>query len=89
MTAKILIGALAAASLAGTAYAGGDVEVGKAKFDEICEECHYDDDFSGESADDIAGMIQAIVDGETDHKGDIAGLTAEEIAGLAAFYASK
>lgn len=89
MRTKFLMGAFVMASLCGTAFAEGDVAMGKAKYDEACEECHYDDDFSGESAADIAGWIQEIVDGEVDHKGDIAGLTAEEIASLAAFFASK
>ena len=89
MNAKILLGTFAAMLACGPAFAGVDVAAGKAKYDETCEECHYDDDFSGESADDIAALIQAIVDGETKHRGDIAGLTAKEIADLAAFFASK
>lgn len=68
--------------------AEGNIDAGKAKFDAKCEECHYDDDFSGESASEIAGLIQAIVDG-ADHKSDLSKLSAETVADLAAFFASK
>lgn len=74
---------------AGTAHAGGDTEAGAALFESVCGECHYEDDFSGESAADIAAMIKPIVDGEEEHDEDISKLSADDIANLAAYFASQ
>ena len=89
MRTRMLLGAISLVFIGSQALAEGDVAAGKAKYDAECEECHYDDDFSGETAADIAAWIQEIVDGDTEHKSDLAGLSAEDIANLAAFYASK
>lgn len=70
------------------AYAGGDVEAGKAKFDEICSECHYEDDFAGETQEDMVGLVKSVVAGEVDHKKDLSGLSEEDIANVAAYFSS-
>lgn len=70
------------------AYAGGDAEAGKATFEEICADCHYEDDFAGESEEDIMGMINGVASGEVEHKGDLSGLSKEDLANVAAYYAS-
>ena len=59
------------------------------KFNAQCEECHFDDDFSGEAEADIAALINNVVNGTTDHKADLSALTADDVANLAAFFASK
>lgn len=65
-----------------------DAGAGKAVFEANCAECHYEDDFAGESEADVLGMIEAVK--EADHKGkeETAGLSADDAANLAAFWAS-
>ena len=73
----------------GAAAQAGDAGAGEAVYQEACGDCHFEDDFAGSSADDITGMMTAIKDGTTDHKGgDLAGLSDEDIANLAAYFAS-
>ena len=71
-----------------TAYAGGDMAAGKGTFEAGCADCHYEGDFAGESMDDIKALIKGVVSGEVDHKGDLSGLSDEEVANLAAYFAS-
>lgn len=69
--------------------AGGDADAGAAVFENTCGECHYEDDFTGESAEDIAAMVKAVVAGETEHDEDLSGLSAEDIANVSAYFASQ
>lgn len=71
-----------------SAHADGHMEVGKAKFEAVCADCHYEDHFAGTAEDEIKGMIKAVAAGEVEHDEDLSGLTDEEIQGLAAFFAS-
>lgn len=87
---KVLITAASFLLIASaSAQAGGDAEAGAATFENVCSECHYEDDFTGESAEDIAGMIKAVVAGETEHDEDLSSLSAEDIANVAAYFASQ
>jgi len=70
------------------ALADGHMEAGKAKFEEVCADCHYNDDFAGTPKDEIKGMIKAVAAGEVEHDEDLSGLTDEEIGALAAYLAS-
>jgi mono/diheme cytochrome c family protein len=70
------------------ALADGHMEAGKAKFEAVCADCHYNDDFAGTSKDEIKGMIKAVAAGEVEHDEDLSGLTDEEIKALAAYMAS-
>lgn len=70
------------------ALADGHMEAGKAKFEAVCADCHYNDDFAGTPRDEIKGMIEAVAAGEVEHDEDISGLTEEEIGALAAYLAS-
>ena len=70
------------------AFANGDAEAGKEQFEDQCERCHYEDDYAEEPEAVIQAKIQAIVDGETRHRGDFSDLTEEEVANLAAYFAS-
>ncbi len=83
-----MLAALPLMFLGASAYAGGDVEAGKAKFDEICSECHYEDDFAGETEEDMVGLIKSVVGGEVDHKKDLSGLSEQDIANVAAYFSS-
>jgi mono/diheme cytochrome c family protein len=74
---------------AGAAQAGGDAAAGQAVFENVCAECHYEDDYSGKSQEEIAGMIQAILDGETEHEDQELKLTAEEVANVSAYFAAN
>lgn len=75
-------------ALWGSTALAGDAEAGKATFEAKCGECHYEDDFAGESAEDITAMIKSVTGGEVEHKGDASGLSDDDVANIAAFWAS-
>jgi len=83
---------LAAAPLLfwGSVSTAGDVAAGKAAFDANCGECHYEDDFSGESVEDIMGMINGVKSGEVEHKGseETAAVSDADLANIAVYWAS-
>ena len=70
------------------AIAGGDKEAGAMVYEEKCSECHYEDDFAGESEADILAMIKAVASGETEHEDGPPAVEESEMANLAAYYAS-
>jgi len=74
----------------GSVSTAGDVAAGKTAFDANCGECHYEDDFAGESVDDIKGMIDGIKSGEVEHKGseEMAAVSDADLANIAAYWAS-
>lgn len=88
MKAKIVSIASAALLFAAAGWAGDEVAAGKAAFEANCGECHYEDDFAGETKEDIAALIKGVVDGKVEHQGDAGELTDEDIAALAAYFAS-
>jgi len=83
---KIWIAMAAPLMLFGTAaYAGGDAAAGEAVYnDQGCADCHYEDDFAGVPADEIKTMLKEA----TDHDPDLSGLSDEDVANLAAYFAS-
>lgn len=89
MKKLILLAALPFAFFASAAAADGHMEVGKAKFEAICSDCHYEDHFAGTSEDEIKSLIEAVRAGEVEHDEDLSGLTDDEVKGLAAFFASQ
>jgi len=72
----------------GGSASAADAEAGKAVFEANCADCHYEDDFAGESADSIVARIKSVTGGQMEHKGDASGLSDEDIANIAAFWAS-
>ena len=70
-------------------FAEGDADAGKATYEDDCANCHYEDDFADEAESDLATMLAAIRSGETRHRPPLKDLTDEEIANLAAFFASQ
>ena len=73
----------------GAAWAGGDVDAGKAAFESKgCADCHYEDDFAGVAKADIKGMLKGVMAGEVEHDADLSGLSGEDVANLAAYFAS-
>ncbi len=50
-----------------------------------CLECHYADDFKGEAAENIAQLIRNNAKQDSEHPADLSGLSAEEIAEIAAY----
>lgn len=75
--------------LGSAAWAGGDVDAGKAAFESNgCADCHYEDDFAGVAKADIKGMLKAVAAGEVEHDADLSGLSDEDVANLAAYFAS-
>jgi hypothetical protein len=88
MYKKLGLMTLGALFLTGSAIAdehGG----GEALYQEQCANCHFEDDFSGESADAIAGMIKGIKAGDTKHNPKLSDLADEDIMKLAEYFASQ
>jgi cytochrome c553 len=79
--------ALPLAALSGAALAG-DVEAGKAKA-EFCMECHFEDDFAGQSAAEIEALIRAALAGEIKHDAEIKDLAEADIPDVAAWFAHE
>ena len=75
-------------ALWGLSASAADVEAGKTVFEAACADCHYEDDFSGESAADITAMIKSVAGGKVEHKADASGLSDADIENIAAFWAS-
>jgi cytochrome c553 len=66
-----------------------DVAAGKAVAEEHCGECHYAEDWEGETADDIAALIKGVKTGELKHKsGEPKELSDADIANIAAYWAT-
>jgi mono/diheme cytochrome c family protein len=65
----------------------GDAAAGKTLAEAQCGECHYAEDWEGESAEDIAALIKAVADGSAKHKGKVE-LSDAEIANVAAYWAT-
>lgn len=87
-TNKLLVAA-SIAIVCVPAFAHGDAAAGKANFEEACERCHFADDYADEAESVIEAMILAIMNGETNHRASLSGLTADDAANLAAFFASQ
>lgn len=79
---------LGALFLAGTA-AADDHGGGEALYQDQCANCHFEDDFSGESVEAIAGMIKGIKAGDIKHNPNLADLSDEDIKKLAEYFASQ
>ena len=88
MTGRLIGFAVAAYFVAGISWADDAVDAGRATFDRICTECHYEDDFSGSSRQEILARIQQVAAGEAEHEVDLSVLSNEEMADLADFFAS-
>lgn len=79
--------ALAILVFPGLSTAGdADADAGKAKA-EPCMECHYADDFAGESKDAIQALIKNSASDGSEHPSDNKGLSEEDLADIAAFFA--
>ena len=83
------IGCVMFAMLILAAPAIAEDDGGMALYEEQCSKCHFEDDFSGESEEAIAGMINGIIAGEVDHKSELTGLSEEDVKKLAAYFASQ
>lgn len=88
MYRKLGLTAVGALFFAGFA-AADDHAGGEAIYLDKCANCHFEDDFSGQSAEDIAAMIKGIKSGETKHGADLSGLSDEDIKKVAEYYASQ
>lgn len=78
----ILTAAAALAVMAGPTHAGD----GKAAFEKECGECHYADDFAGETKEDLMGLFKVIA-GSEDHP-DISGVSGKDLSAIAGYLAS-
>jgi cytochrome c553 len=84
-----LIATAAALALFGHAVqADQQVEAGKAMFERICSQCHYEDDFAGKTSQDILDLIKQMAAPGSEHKFNLGGLSEGEMAELAAYFAS-
>lgn len=75
---------LAGGSAMADAHGGGE-----AIYQDQCANCHFEDDFSGESADAIATMIKGIKSGDTKHNPKLTDLSDEDIMKVAEYFASQ
>jgi len=73
---------------AGTVRAGEEVTGGRTLFESTCSECHYEDDFAGKSQAEILNEIKQFATVERKHKIDLSKLSENEMADVAAFFAS-
>jgi cytochrome c553 len=74
-------------AFSGAALAG-DVAAGKEKA-EWCLDCHFEDDFAGQSAAEIEALIRAALAGAVSHDAAIKDLAEEDIADVAAWFAHE
>ena len=74
---------------AGLAFAEGDAEAGGAIFESKCGSCHYEDDFSGKSAQEVLAQINEQAAPGAKHMFKLSRLTEQEMADIAAFFDSK
>ena len=88
MKASFILASAALSLIAGMARADEPVIAGRATFERICGECHYEDDFAGKTGEEILGLIEQVSGGTIEHELDLSGLSKGEMADLAAFYAS-
>lgn len=82
---------LVAATVAGFAFGStalADAAAGKAKFDEVCSDCHEPADFKGKPAAELSQKMKDISAGKMKHKGKVK-LTDAEIADLIAHLGAK
>ena len=83
MRSITILTAAAAPAVVGSPALAGD---GKAAFEKECGECHYADDFAGETKEDLMGLIKAMA-GSEDHP-DISGVSGKDLSAIAAYLAS-
>lgn len=67
--------------------AAADIAAGKAAANAKCVQCHEADDWEGESAASLEGLIRDIVAGKVKHKNKLT-LSPAEIADIAAYWGS-
>ncbi len=88
MKTNLIIASAALSVIAGIARADEPVSAGRATFERVCEECHYEDDFAGKTRQEILSRIEQVAGGDIEHERDLSGLSEGELVGLAAFFAS-
>ncbi len=71
------------------ATAQGDIAEGERVFVDVCENCHYKDDFADEADSVLEPILLAILNKEIRHRGGFRGLTEDDVANLAAFLAEQ
>lgn len=79
-----IVFAIAVLSCTGAASAA-DIAAGRAAAQSKCVQCHEADDWDGESAASLEGIIRDIVAGKVKHKTKL-DLTPAEIANIAAYW---
>lgn len=87
MKTGIAIAVMAASLAFGTSAHAADAAT-KAKFEEVCSECHEVDEYADQTADELEKSIKGIVAGTVKHKKKKLTLTDAEAKALAQFMAS-
>lgn len=88
MRSSLIISSVVLSLITGFSRADEPLDAGKATFERVCEECHYEDDFAGKTRQDILSRIEQVAGGDIEHERDLSGLSEGELVGLAAFFAS-
>ncbi len=79
-----------AALLCTSAAHAGDAAAGKTVFDAKCAECHYADDFAGESESVIAGLVAEARSGAFEHEDpSVTEISDADVANIVAYWASQ
>jgi mono/diheme cytochrome c family protein len=90
MPGKSMIAALSLIPVvlsAAPAVQAADAQAGKAKFQQMCSQCHDVADWKGKSETQLAGMIRNVASGKAKHPKKPA-LTDKEISDIAAWASS-
>jgi mono/diheme cytochrome c family protein len=82
---RILLVTAAAAAIGFSGAALADVAAGKAKFDDVCSECHEPEDHAGVAPAELKGKINDILAKKIKHKGKLK-LTDAEVNDLVAYF---
>lgn len=88
MQKKLGLITLGALFMAGSAVAD-DHGGGEALYQDQCANCHFEDDFSGESVEAIVDMMESIRSGDTKHNPKLPDISDEDIMKLAKYFASQ
>jgi cytochrome c553 len=84
-TAVLLAAAIVGFGFGSAALA--DAAAGKAKFDDVCSDCHNPEDHAGKPAAELTQKMKDISAKKIKHKGKIT-LTDSEISDLVAYFAT-
>lgn len=85
MNKALLVAVAAAAGFGFGSAAVADVAAGKAKFEDVCSECHEPEDHAGVAPAELTAKINDILAKKIKHKGKLK-LSESEVSDLVAYF---